>query len=127
MIKKHKKVCRVLNCYEHSLIVVSTITRCVSISAFASVIGIPIRITSSAKGLKICVIMTGIKKYKSINKKNKKKHDKISLAKCKLNSIQVLISKALTDLNISHDEFVVIHVLKEVYDMKEKIKNSNNE
>ena len=127
MIKKHKKVCRVLNCYEHSLIVVSTITRCVSISAFASVIGIPIRITSSAKGLKICVIMTGIKKYKSINKKNKKKHDKISLAKCKLNSIQVLISKALTDLNISHDEFVVIHVLKEVYAMKEKIKNSNNE
>ena len=40
-------------------------------------------------------------------KKKKKKHDKIILlGKYKLNSIEVLISKALTDSNISHDEFV---------------------
>ena len=31
------------------------------------------------------------------------------LAKYKLNSIDVLISKALIDSNISHDEFVVIN------------------
>ena len=54
--KKHKKVCRVLNYIDHSFIVISTITGCVSISAFASLVGIPIRITSSAIGLKICVI-----------------------------------------------------------------------
>ena len=64
--------------------------------------------------------------YKSINKKNKKKRKIISLAKYKLNIIEVLISKALTDSNISHDEFVLINnVLKEFYDMKEQIKNSN--
>ena len=41
---------------------------------------------------------TGIKKYKSIIKKKKKKHDKVVLlAKTKLNSIEVLISNALTD------------------------------
>ena len=36
---------------------------------FASLVGIPIGITSSVIGLKICVITAGIKKYKSIIKK----------------------------------------------------------
>ena len=64
---------------------------------------------------------------KSIIKKKKKKHDKIILlAKSKLNSIEVLISKNLIDSNIRHEKFVLIdNVLKEFYDMKEKIKNSN--
>ena len=79
MSKKHKKVCRILNYIDHLLIVFSTITGCVSIAAFASLVGIPIGITSSATGLKICVITAGIKKYKSITKKKKKKHDKIVL------------------------------------------------
>ena len=93
MSKKLKKVCKVLNYVDHSLIVTSTVTGCVSISAFASLVGIPIGITSSSIGLKICVIIARIKKYKSINKKIKKKHDKIiCLAKSKLNSIEVLIS-----------------------------------
>ena len=52
MSKKHKKVCRVVNYIDNSLIVISTITGCVSISAFASLIGIPIGITSSGVGLK---------------------------------------------------------------------------
>ena len=94
--KKHKKVCTTLDYVEHFLIVGSAITRCVSISAFASLVGIPIGITRSAVGLKICVITVAIKKHKSIIKKQKKKHDKIVLlAKCNLNSIEVLISKAL--------------------------------
>ena len=77
---------------------------CVSISAFASLVGIPIGITSSAIGLKICAITAGIKKYKSIIKKKKKNHDKIvSIAKYKLSRIEVLISKALIDSNISND------------------------
>ena len=56
------------------------------------------------------------------------KHDKIiSLAKSKLNSIEVLISKALNDSNISYEKFVLINnVLKDFYDMKEQIKNDNN-
>ena len=128
MSKKYEKLCKVLNYIEHLLILVSTVTGCVSISAFASLVGIPIGITSSAIGLKICAITAGIKKYKSIIKKKKKKHDKIVLlAKSKLNSIEVLISKALIDSNISHDEFVLINnVLQEFYDIKEEIKNSNN-
>ena len=88
MSKKHKKVCTTLNYIEHFLILASTITECVCIYAFVSLICIPIGITSSAIGLKICAITAGIKKYKSIIKKKKKKHDKIVLlAKSKLNSI----------------------------------------
>ena len=45
------------------------------------------------------------------------------LAKSKLNSIEVLISKGLIDSNIIHDEFFLINVLKEYDDMNEEIKN----
>ena len=53
----------------------STVTRCVYISAFASLVGISIGIMSSAMRLKICVITSGIKTYKSIIKKKKKKDE----------------------------------------------------
>ena len=132
MSKKHKKVFRVLNYIEHLLIAISTIAGCVSISAFASLVGIPIGITSSAIGLKIWVITTVIcviiKKYKSIIKKKRKRHDKKVLwVKSKLHSIEVLVSKALIDANISHDEFVLINnVPMEFYDMKGEIKSYND-
>ena len=74
MSKEHKKVCRILNYIAHLLIVISTITGCLFISAF-SLVGIARRIKSSVIGLKNCA---GNKKYRSINK-NKKKHDKIIL------------------------------------------------
>ena len=61
MSKKYKKGCRVLNYIDQSLILISTISGCVSISAFASLVGISIGITSSAIGLKICAITAGIK------------------------------------------------------------------
>ena len=88
-------------------------------------IGIPIGITSSVIGLNLCVTTAGIKTYKSIIKKKKKKHDKIVfLAKSKLDKIEVLISKALIDSVISHEEFVLINnLLKEYNKIKEKIKN----
>ena len=56
MRKKHKKVCRVFSNIYHLLIVISTITGCVSISAFASLFGIPIGVLSSVIGLKICAV-----------------------------------------------------------------------
>ena len=73
MSKKYKKLCATLNYIEHFLILASTVTRCVSISSFASVVGIPIGMTSSAIGLKICAITARIKKYRSIIKEKKKK------------------------------------------------------
>ena len=96
--KKHKMVCTTLNYIEHFLILGSTVTGSVSICVYASLVGIPIGITSSAIGLKIFVITAAIKKYKLIIKKKKKKPDKtVLLAKSKLNRIEFLISKALID------------------------------
>ena len=104
------------------LILVSAVTGYVSISVFASLVYAPVGITSSAVGIKICAITAGIKKYKSIIKKKKKKHNKILvLGKDKLNTIEVLISKALINSSISHDEFVSVNnVLREYYGMKKK-------
>ena len=68
----------VLNYIKHLLILVSMITGCVSISAFASLGCTPIGIESSAVALKICIITAGINKYKSVIKK-KRKHDKIGI------------------------------------------------
>ena len=119
MKKKHKKYCTTLNYVEQVLILASAITGYISISAFTSLIGIPLEITSSATGLKICAIAAGIKKYKSIIRKKKKSHTKIVLlAKSKLNS--TLISKVLIDSVIIHDQFVLIsNVLRECNKMKE--------
>ena len=56
---------------------------------------IPIGITSSAVGLKMCVVTAGIRKYKSIIKKKRKQHNHIVLlSKAKLNTIEILMSKA---------------------------------
>ena len=125
MSRKYKKVCATLNYIKHFLFLASTITGCISISAFASSLGVPVGITSSAMGFKICAITAGIKKCKSIIKKKKKKHDKIVLlAKSKLNNTEVIISKTLINSNISHDEFVLINIFPKEYDnMKEQIKN----
>ena len=71
MSKKHKKVSTALNNIKHFLILAYTVTGCISISAFASLTGIPIGSTSSAIGFKICPVTAGIKKYKSIIKKKK--------------------------------------------------------
>ena len=63
MSKKYEKICTTLNYIEYFLILASAITKCISLSTFASLIGI-------------------------------------------LHSIEVSISKALNNSNISHDEFV---------------------
>ena len=52
-------------------------TGCVLISAFASLVGIPVVIARSVRTMKICAITARIKKYKSIIKKEK--YDKVVL------------------------------------------------
>ena len=63
----------------YSLNLASAVTGCISISAFAFLLGILIEITSSAIGIKICAITAAIKMYKSIINKKKKKHEKVVL------------------------------------------------
>ena len=62
MSNKNKKVCTTLNYIEH-------------LSAFASSVDISKGIMSSIIGLNISAIIAGIRKYKSIVRKRKNKHD----------------------------------------------------
>ena len=71
MNDKVKKACRDLNYFKHFLIFISAVSQCVSISAFPSLVDVPVDISSSAIGIKIYSITAGIKKYKSVNKKKK--------------------------------------------------------
>ena len=80
MSKKHKNIYRAFTYIENLLSLIDTVSGCVSIFTFVSLIHIPIGITSSAIELKICAPAARIKKYKSIIKKKKKKHDKILLS-----------------------------------------------
>ena len=115
MSEMYKKTYKYLNYVEHLLILVSTITGSVSVSSFASLVCVFVGITSSAVGIKIYALTVGIKKHKSIIKKKKKKHDKIVLlVKDKLNTIEVLISKALIDSYISHEKFVSVNNVKRI-------------
>ena len=62
-----------------------------------------------------------------ITKKRKKKHNKIiTLAKSKLNTIETLLSSALNDSKISHEEFSNIFTEKNMYEnIKENIRDTN--
>ena len=109
------------------LIVLSATTGGVSIISFTSIIGAPVGIASASFTL-IFSLTTGIiKKLLSITRNKKKKHNKIlMLAKSKLNSIETLISQALIDMEISHEEFVTMLKEKDKYEkMKENVRSEN--
>ena len=65
MFEKDKKTCMYLNYVDRLIILASTFTGCVSISAFTSLVGVPVGTTSSAEGLEICAITERIKKHNS--------------------------------------------------------------
>ena len=92
MSQKDRKTFRALSYFEHFIVFVSAVSDYVSSSAHGSLVGIFVGIASSAVGLQIFVLSAGFKKYKSVNKKKRKNHDKIVLlTKIKLNTVEVLI------------------------------------
>ena len=112
-------------------IVLSATSGGISIISFTSVIGISAGLASTSFTLVFSLTTGIIKKLLKIARKKKKKHNKIViLAKNKLSSIESLMSQALIDLDISHEEFKTIVNEKEKYElMKESIRNikSRNE
>ena len=89
--------------FDKTLIVLSAII--LSIISFVSVIGAPLGIASTSFSLLFSLTTGIIKKLLEVTKnKNKKQNKIVMLAKSKLNSIETLISQALIDLEISHEE-----------------------
>ena len=105
------------------LIVLSATSSGVCTILSESVVGAPVGIASASFTL-IFSLTTGIvKKLLSITRNKRKKHDKVLLlAESKLDSIETLVSQALIDMEISHEEFNAI--IREKYErMKENLKN----
>ena len=102
MNEKYNKTCKCLNYVENLLNLLSAITGCVSISAYASLVDINVGITSYSVEINICAVIGRIKKYKPTIKEKRKKQDEIILlGKDKLNTIEVLVSKSLINSYIS--------------------------
>ena len=115
--KKLNKYVTIFDYIDKILIILSATTSGISIISFTSVIGTSVGIVSTSFTL-IFSLSTGIiKKLLNMTRNKKKKHDKIlMLAESKFNSIETLISQALNDLDISHEEFKMILNEKDKYE-----------
>ena len=126
MSKKLSKCIAAFDYIDKALTVLSARSGGISTISFTSVIGVPVGLANASFTL-IFSLTTGIiNKLLKLTRKKKKKHNKIvMLAKNKLNIIKTLMSQALIDLEISHEEFKTIVNEKEKYQqMKECIKNT---
>ena len=114
--------------YIDKVVIVLSATSCgISIISFTSIVGAPVGIASSSFTFIFSLTIGIVKKLLNITRNKKKKQDKIlMLAKSKLNSIETLVSQALIDMDISHEEFITILKEKDKYEkMKDNLKNEN--
>ena len=114
--KKMSRYVTIFDYIDKILIILSATTGGISIISFTTAIGAPVGI-ASARFTLIFSLSTGIvKKLLNITRKKKKKHDQIlMLAESKFNSIETLISQALNDPDIIHEEFIIILNEKDKY------------
>ena len=103
------------------LIVSSATTGGVSIISFTSVVEASVGIASASFTLTIGIV----KNLLSMTRNKKKKHDKILMqVKSKLNSIETLVSQALIDMELCHEEFIAIFKEKDNFE-KMKVNGRN--
>ena len=123
-IKERKDIIKKLNKYlvsfdylDKIFITLSASFGTLSIASQATIVGIPVGFTGASLTL-IFTVGTGISKsLLTVTKKTKKKHNKIiALAKSKLNTIDTLLSSALNDSEISHEDFINIITEKNIYE-----------
>ena len=135
-INQQKSYSKKLNSYvtifdyaDKMLIILSAATGEISIISFTTAIRAPVGIASASFTLTFSLTTGIIKTLLDITRTKKKKHDQIlMLAKSKLNSIETLMSQALNDLNISHEEFIMILKEKDRYEkMKYNLISENGD
>ena len=117
IIKKISKCIVAFDYADKVFITLSASFGTLRIASYATVVGIPAGITGASLTL-IFTITTGVvKTLLNITRKKKKKHNKIiALARSKLNIIENLISQALIDFEITHEEFSKIIYEKNNYE-----------
>ena len=131
MNKKISKYIAAFDYTDKTLIVLSATNGAVSIIYLNSIVPVPVGIASASFTIVFYLTIGITKKLLEITRNKNKKHNEIvMLTKSKLNSIENLISPALIDFEISHEELKTIVNEKEKYEkMKENIRmiKSNDE
>ena len=110
------------------LIVLSATTEGISSISFTTAIG-PAWIVSASFTLIFSLTIGIVKKLLNMTINKKKNHDHLLiLAESKFNSVETLISQALGDLDISHEEFIMIFKEKDRYEkMKYNLVSENGD
>ena len=126
-----KKISKYIVAFEYAgklFITLSASFGTISIVSHATVVGMPVGIAGASLTVIFIVTTGAVEKLLNITRKKKKKHNKIIiLARNKLNIIETLISRALIDFDISHEEFSKIIYEKNNYEqMKGNIRNAKS-
>ena len=124
---KLSKYLAVFDYFDQALIVLRATSGGVSYILFKSIVGAPVGMASASLTLFFSLTTGIVKKLLHITKSKKKKHDKIlMLAKSKLNNIENLVSQALTDMEIIHEEYIAVLKEKDKYEkMKENLRSKH--
>ena len=117
-----------LDCFDKSLNVLSVLSGSISVATFTTIIEAPVGIIGPSCGFTFVITLVFVKTFSKTIRNKKKKRDKIiMLSRSKLNSIENKISNALTDNEISHEDFeIIINEEKKYRELKESIRTMNS-
>ena len=106
-IRKLDKYITIFNYIDKMLIILSATSSGASIISFTTLVSVPVGIASASFTLIFSVAKGIIKILLETTRNKKKMHNKINrLAENKLNSVEKLVSKALSDMEISHEDLL---------------------
>ena len=118
-----KKLSKYVAAFDYIDKILIVLSSGVCIISSASVAGAPVGIASASFNLIFSLATEIITKILTITRKRKKRYAKyLMLAKSKLDSIETLVSQALIDMEISHEEFNAIIREKQKYKRMKKKK-----
>ena len=117
-----------LDYFDKSLNVLSILSGRISIASFTTVIGAPAGIIGASCSFTFKITPGFVKKFLKTIRNKKKKHNKIvMLARSKLNSMEIKISKVLMDNEIIHEDFeTIVNKEKKYRESKESIRMMNS-
>ena len=125
IVKKISKYIVAFDYADKLFITLSASFSTLNIASHATIVGIPVGIAGASLTLIFTVATGVVKKLLNIKRKKKKKHNKtVALARSKLSTIETLVSRALTDFDISHEEFSkIIHEKNNYEQIRDNIRS----
>ena len=127
--KRFKRRATAMTITDTSVITGITALEIGSVIALTTGVGFPVSIILAATGLLLGLGAAAAHKTKNIFESKTKKHDKIKiLAEAKLDSISSLISKAVKDARISHEEFqFILFEIENYRRLKQEIRSKSKQ